>query len=71
VSPFEDIRYGEICRTICHGHGTAQCAALCLQHSSLRTKDGGCPHATEIWGKHVPAVQWYLRGLTKAQRRSK
>lgn len=62
---FEDISYKEICKAICHGHGTAQCAALCLQHASVHTKDGMCPEATKIWGKHVPAVQWYLRGRSK------
>lgn len=50
------IRSIRLCEILCRAHGTAQCAALCLTHSSLGTTDGQCPEQLIVWGHKARAI---------------
>jgi hypothetical protein len=39
----------KMARAMCKTHGTGQCAALCLSHSSIFTTGGQCPEAPRIY----------------------
>jgi len=41
----------EDARALCRKLATGQCAAICLQHSSLHTTDGKCPEVETVWMK--------------------
>ena len=45
-----------VVRAICKSEGTAQCAAICLSHSSLNTTNGRCPEAMRVWGRKASAA---------------
>lgn len=55
-SPAGTVSEADICSTLCKAHGTAQCAAICMSHSSLHTTDGCCPEAKRVWAHKARAL---------------
>lgn len=50
----------KIGRGLCRANGTGQCAPICLTHSSVHTRDGGCPEHTIVHRRQITEILYAL-----------